>query len=190
MKAAIYVRVSDDKLKTDGERRQDIQRQTEKLRNYANAVGTPVLEEDVYADDNLSAFKEDYSSRPAFVKLLREIRGHHYQRVYVEDLTRWARRIDDGLKTLKEASDAGCTITSLMEGEIDTTSAAGWFRAAVALMLAEWASRSMSEKVTSGMARRAADQRRVCHSCGVIHMGRHPLSCQCLKCRAAITKKG
>jgi DNA invertase Pin-like site-specific DNA recombinase len=184
MKTAIYCRVSDDKLKEDGERRQDIERQVAKLRAWAVAQGIVVEDVDVFRDDGLSAFKDDYQSRPAFVKLLREVRGRHYQRVLVEDLTRWARRMEDGLKTLKEASDAGCTVTSLSEGEVDVTTANGWFRASICLMMAEWASRIMSEKIKSGMKRRKNDQRHYCVSCGVVHLGRHPNTCNCLKCRA------
>lgn len=188
MKTAIYCRVSDVKLKADGDRRQDIERQVFKLRAWAEAQGLkPIADEDVYRDDGLSAFKDDYQSRPAFVKLLREIRGHHYQSVLVEDLTRWSRRVEDGLKTLKEASDAGCTITSLHESEIDVTSANGWFRTMLALMMAEWASRVQSEKITSGMAKRADNKSKICRSCGVVHLGRHPDSCECLNCRK---KKG
>jgi len=37
----------------------------------------------------------------------------------VEDLTRWSRRIEDGLKTMKEVSEK-CTVTSMAEGEVDT----------------------------------------------------------------------
>lgn len=179
MKVAIYARVSDDKLKEDGERRQDITRQTSKLRAWAVAMGWQVDDADIFCDDGKSAFKEDYQSRPAFVKLLREIRGHHYQRVLVEDLTRWSRRLEDGLRTLKEASDAGCTVSSMHEGEQDLTVANGWFRSAISFLMAEWSSRSMSEKIRSGMRRRTTK----CDSCGVIHLGRHPDDCGCKGCR-------
>lgn len=187
MKVALYARVSDDKLKEDGERRQDIERQVSKLKAWAIAQGLSVSEEDIFRDDNYSAYKDDYQSRPAFVKLLREVRGHHYQRVLVEDLTRWARRMDDGIKTLKEASDAGCTVTSLLEGEQDVTTANGWFRSSICFLFAEWASRLQSDKVKSGMARRANDGRCFCKSCGVVHLGRHPKTCECVKCKL---KKG
>ena len=182
VKVALYVRVSDDKLREDGERRQDIERQVEKLRKWASSTGIVIADEDVFRDDGVSAFKDDYQSRPAFVALLRQVRGHHYQRVVIEDLTRWSRRMDDGMRTLKDASDAGCVITSLAESDIDVTTSAGWMKATLFLMMAEWASRIQSEKVKSGMLRRANDGRCFCKSCGVIHLGRHPDSCGCLKC--------
>jgi len=187
MKTAIYCRVSDDKLKDDGERRQDIERQVNKLKVWAATQSITISDEDVYRDDGFTAFKEDYQSRPAFVKLLREIRGHHYQRVLIEDLTRWSRRLEDGLKTLKEAGEAGCTITSLAESDIDVTTSQGWMKAALFLMMTEWAGRIMSDKIKSGMDKRKNDQRHYCESCKTIHLGRHPKTCDCTKCRA---KKG
>lgn len=147
---AIYARVSDDKLKDDGGRRQDVMRQVERLRPFAGADAL------VFVDDGRSAFKEDYQSRPAFCRLLREIRAHRVSRVYIESLDRWSRRVEDGLKTIREAAACGCTVTSAAEGELDITAPEGWFKVGVAFLLAEWASRSMSWKIRQGMARRKA----------------------------------
>lgn len=177
MSIAIYARVSDDKLKQDGERRQDVDRQIAKAKAWLQIQEpgkTPLL----FVDDGLSAFKEDYHSRPQFVSLLREIRAKRVQRVIVEDLTRWSRRVEDGLKTMHEAALYGCSVTSLAEGEVDVTQAPGWFRCAIAFVLAEWASRSMSDKVKSGMERSKAKG---------IQIGRHRKDCQCPRC---LEKKG
>lgn len=181
MAIAIYARVSDDKLKDDGDRRQDVDRQVDKLIKTFNLKNPSI-----FKDDGISAFKDDYNSRPAFCKLLREIRANRVTQVYVENLDRWSRRVDDGLKTLKEVSLKGCTITSSMEGEIDITTAQGWFRSCMGFMFAEWASRTQSEKVRSGMDRRLNDKSKICHTCMVVHLGRHPSSCGCPSCR----KKG
>lgn len=180
---AIYARVSDDKLQADGSRRQDVERQVEKLRPLAAAMFPDAVLLPAFIDDGRTAFKEDYSSRPAFCRLLREIRARRVQRVYVESLDRWARRIEDGLKTLREATESGCTVTSAAEGECDITTPEGWFKVGVAFLMAEWASRSQSWKVRQAMERRRADKRKVCHSCGVVHLGRHPRTCACPKCR-------
>lgn len=179
-----YIRVSDQKLKTDGDRRQDIDRQKNKIIKFAESMGwgNPIF----YSDDGISAFKEDYNSRPEFVKLLNDIRRNMVQRVIVEDLTRWSRRIEDGLKTMKEACEK-CTVTSMAEGEVDVTLPEAWFKTAIAFLLAEWSSRSTSYKVSSGMDRRLADKKNVCESCGVVHMGRHPGVCSCKDC---IKRKG
>ncbi len=171
--------MSDQKLKTDGDRRQDIDRQKEKITKFCDSMdwGKP----EFYSDDGISAFKEDYNSRPAFCKMLREIRANRIQRVVVEDLTRWSRRIEDGLKTMREVSKK-CTVTSMSEGECDETTPEGWFKTAIAFLLAEWSSKSTSSKVVSGMARRLNDPKAICSSCGVVHLGRHPNTCECEQC--------
>lgn len=175
-----YIRVSDQKLKTDGDRRQDVNRQKDKIILFAKSMGWQELI--FFCDDGLSAFKEDYNSRPEFCKMLREIRANRIQRVIVEDLTRWSRRIEDGLKTMREASEKA-TITSMAEGEVDITLPDGWFKTAIAFLLAEWSSKSTSYKVTSGMQRRLENKDKICLSCGVVHLGRHPDSCMCQSCK-------
>ena len=178
---AVYARVSDIKLKEDGERRQDIQRQIDRLMPITGKDGVVV-----YQDDGLSAFKEDYNSRPAFLHMLRAIRANQIDKVYVESLDRISRRVSEGLPLLEEIASHNCTLISIAEGEIDVTSSPGWLKTGIFLLMAEWASRDKSDKVKSALERRRKDKRKICKSCGVIHMGRHPDTCQCLKCR----KKG
>lgn len=174
-----YIRVSGQKLNTDGLRLQDINRQRDKITKFCESMewGVPIF----FCDDGISAFKEDYNSRPDFCKMLREIRANRIQRVVVEDLTRWSRRIEDGLKTMREASEKA-TITSMAEGEVDTTLPEGWFKVAVAFLLAEWSSKSTSYKVVSGMDRRLNNPEKICPSCNEVHLGRHPDICKCEKC--------
>ena len=180
MVAAIYVRVSDDKLTSEGLRRQDINRQIDKLTKFCKAYdfGDPII----FKDDALSAFKDNYQSRPEFCRMLREVRANRIQRIVIEDLTRWSRRIEDGLKTMKQVSEKGCTVTSAAEGQVDVTEPNGWFRCAIGFLMAEWASKSLSYKVKSGMARRLNNKDKICLSCGVVHLGRHPATCNCKKC--------
>jgi len=174
-----YVRVSDQKLKSDGERRQDIDRQKQKITKFCESMGweKPTF----FCDDGISAFKEDYNSRPEFCRMLREIRANRIQRVVVEDLTRWSRRIEDGLKTMREVSTK-CTVTSMAEGEAYLTTPEGWFKCALAFLMAEWSSKSLSYKVQSGMQKRLQDKKNICESCGVVHIGRHPKTCECENC--------
>lgn len=173
---AIYARVSDDKLKEDGQRRQDVNRQIERLSEYAGAEAI------VFQDDAVSAFKEDYNARPNFLRLMREIRANRVHKVYVESLDRISRRVADGLPLLEEISQRNCTVVSIAEGEIDVTSSPGWLRTGIFLLMAEWSSRDKSDKVKSAMERMRNDKRRICGSCGVVHMGRHPDSCGCTMC--------
>lgn len=179
MIVAGYIRVSDQKLNTEGLRLQDINRQKDKIKVFCKAMDWP--EPIFYCDDGISAFKEDYNSRPDFVRLLKEIRANRIQRVIVEDLTRWSRRIEDGLKTLKEVSDR-CTVTSMAEGEVYITTPEGWFKCAIAFLIAEWASRITAYKVKSGMDRRRMNNDKLCESCNEVHMGRHPDKCLCKFC--------
>jgi DNA invertase Pin-like site-specific DNA recombinase len=147
---AIYARVSDDKLTEDGSRRQDVNRQIEKLRAWLSQSPWKDEPVELYVDDGKSAFREDFNSRPAFLRLHRDIHTMKIKRVIVEDLTRWSRRLEEGLKTMRQASDCGCTVTSLGEGEVEITT-----------LMAEWAARSQSWKVKSGMARAKAQGKHV-----------------------------
>jgi DNA invertase Pin-like site-specific DNA recombinase len=175
MKVVGYVRVSGQKIKTDGERRQDIRRQKDKIIKFCNGMewGTP----EFYSDDGVSAYREDYNSRPQFCKMLREVRANRVQRIVVEDLTRWSRRIEDGLKTMREVSTK-CTVTSMAEGEVDITLPDGWFKCAIGFLMAEWSSKSTSYKVQSGMQRRLADPKAICKVCEKVHLGRVPNKCK------------
>jgi site-specific DNA recombinase len=170
-----YIRVSDQKLKTDGERRQDIDRQKQKIIKFCERME---WEEPIFfSDDGISAYKEDYQSRPEFCRMLREVRANRIQRIIVEDLTRWSRRIEDGLRTMREVSER-CTVTSMAEGEAYTTTPEGWFKVAVAFLMAEWSSKCLSYKVQSGMQKRLENPDAKCKVCGEVHMGRIPRKCK------------
>ena len=170
-----YIRVSDQKLTDEGLRRQDINRQKEKIKAYCKFQQ---LEEPVFfCDDAISAFKDDYSSRPEFVKLLHEVKANRINHIIVEDMTRWSRRIEDGLRTLREINDKA-KITSLAEGELGITIPEQWFKTAIGFLMAEWSSRITAYKVKSGMDKRLKDETKKCKVCGNIHQGRVPNACK------------
>jgi DNA invertase Pin-like site-specific DNA recombinase len=170
-----YIRVSDQKLTDEGLRRQDINRQKEKITNYCKLmqIGEPTF----FSDDALSAFKDDYNSRPQFLKMLNEVKANRIQHIIVEDMTRWSRRIEDGLKTLKEVNEK-CKVTSLAEGDLGTTIPEQWFKTAIGFLMAEWSSRITAYKVRSGMEKRLKDITKKCKVCGKTHMGRVPRACK------------
>lgn len=149
MTRAIYARVSDDKKKSDGTRRQDVQRQVEKLSVFLKNRG--ILEFEIYKDDGKSAYTEDFNQRQEFKKLLNNCRRGLIKEIFIEDMTRFSRNLVLGLQWLKELSDLGVQVTSLAEGEIEVTSSGGWMKSTIFLMIAEWSSRLHSEKVISGM---------------------------------------
>jgi DNA invertase Pin-like site-specific DNA recombinase len=151
MKVGVYARVSDDKKKSDGERRQDINRQIEMLVGYWKAKGYTEDQINIYADDGKSAYTEDWNSRPQFKALFNDCRRNYVKEILIEDMTRFSRRLDLGLPLLKELAELKCQLISLKEGELEVTSSKGWMQSSMLLMFAEWDSRIKSEKVKSGM---------------------------------------
>lgn len=151
MKIAIYCRVSDDKRKNDGERRQDIERQAQLIGEHLERKG--VKEYDTYRDDGKSAFTDDLNQRPDFKRLLNDCRRHYIKEIYLEDMSRFSRNLSLGLQWLKELGELGVQVISLKEGELEVTSSRGWMQSTMLLMFAEWDSRVKSEKVRSGMQR-------------------------------------
>jgi len=149
MKVALYSRVSDDKKKSDGGRRQDINRQVELISEHLKRKGIKEWKE--YLDDGKSAYTEDWNQRPAFKQLFNDCRRHFIKEIYLEDLTRFSRKLEFGLQWLRELGLLGVQIISLKEGEIEVTSAKGWMQSSMLLMFAEWDSRIKSEKVIAGM---------------------------------------
>ncbi|HRZ85395.1 MAG TPA: recombinase family protein [Candidatus Paceibacterota bacterium] len=145
---AIYCRVSDDKKKADGGRRQDIERQNKILGDPLTNKG---IKFKTYLDDGKSAFTDDLNQRLAFKQLLNDCRRHYIKTIYIEDLTRFSRNLSLGLQWLKELGELDVHVISLREGEIEVTSSKGWAQSAMLLMFAEWDSRIKSEKVKSGM---------------------------------------
>lgn len=150
MKVAIYCRVSDDKKKVDGERRQDIERQEILLGKPLKDKGIEFI---TYKDDGKSAFTDDINQRPAFRQLLNDCRRNYIQTIYIEDMTRFSRNLSLGLQWLKELGELGVQLISVRDGEIEITSSKGWMQSTLLLLFAEWDSRVKSEKVRSGMAK-------------------------------------
>ena len=83
----VYARVSDDKKKSDGERRQDVMRQVEIGLNYWMAKGFTKEQIKIYIDDGKSAFTEDLNSRPDFKRLLNDFRRHYITDLCLEDIS-------------------------------------------------------------------------------------------------------
>lgn len=150
MKIAIYCRVSDDKKKDDGTRRQDIQRQVDILTDFALKRYSEI-ELRTYTDDGKSAFTEDWNSRPAFKQLMNDCRMHRVKEILIEDMTRFSRRVDLGLPLLRELGELNINLISLKEDELAVTSSHGWLKSTILLMFAEWDSRIKSDKVKHGM---------------------------------------
>lgn len=181
LQPAIYARVSDDKKKEDGDRRQDVNRQLELLRDHMKRLGFTEWRE--YIDDGKSGWTDDLNSRPAFKKLRTDVFRRLVSKVYVEAMDRFSSNMIAGMGWLEEFSKIGnCSVVSLAEGEYEVTSDDGWAKSAMFLFMAEWRIRNLRSKIRSGMKRRLEDGRATCKACNEVHIGRHPLKCNCLKC--------
>lgn len=151
MKVAIYARVSDDKKKPDGERRQDIERQIEMGKEFWAGRGYLEKDIEVYADFGKSAYTEDFNQRTDFKRLLNDCRRHFIRQFWIEDMTRFSRNLSLGLQWLRELSQLNVNVISSKEGELEATSAGGWMKSSIFLLFAEWDSRIKAEKIRSGM---------------------------------------
>ena len=145
----IYARVSDVKKKSDGERRQDIDRQLESICRFVKAKGMDSIV--IYSDDGKSAFTDDINQRPQFKQLLNDCKRRIIKKIYIEDMTRFSRNLSMGLQWMRLLGDLNIDLISLREGEFEVTSSSGWMRSTFLLMFAEMDSRIKSEKVRDGM---------------------------------------
>ncbi|MDE1834570.1 MAG: recombinase family protein [Candidatus Micrarchaeota archaeon] len=182
MKVALYVRVSDMKLKEDGTRRQDIERQVELLRGYCATMHYDAPESLIYRDDGKSAWTDDLNSRPAFKQMRADMLMHKFDKVIVESLDRFSSNLAQGLDWLSEYSRNNIHVISLQSGEHEVTTDEGWAKSAMFLMFAEYRIRNLRSKVISGMERRRNKETAICGACGVVHVGRHPQKCLCKEC--------
>lgn len=153
MRVALYARVSDDKKKDDGSRRQDIERQINMLKEFWLSRGYTEQDIEIYKDDGKSAFTEDLNHRTDFKRLLNDCRRNFIREIVIEDMSRFSRNLVMGLQWLKELGELGVQIISLKEGELEATSSKGWMQSTLLLLFAEWSSRIQSEKVRSGMTK-------------------------------------
>ena len=98
---ASYERVSDDKKKDDGSKRQDVNRQHTLIKEHYGRMGITSFKR--YVDDGKSAFTEDLNQRPAFKQLLNERSNAIKNRI------RWRQydKDDDG-KLIKGEIDELC----------------------------------------------------------------------------------
>ncbi len=146
---AIYVRTSDNKKKSDGEKRQDIERQITFISDYLNR--REIFEFEIFSDNGVIAYNEDWNSRKEFLKLYKYCCGHHIKEIYIEDMTRFSRNLGLGIQWLEKFRNLGVKIISLKDGEIEITSEKSWMQSSIFLLFAEWECRIRSNKIKEGM---------------------------------------
>lgn len=93
--AVIYSRVSSES------ERQDTERQTEELKEYAHRMGYKIIE--VY-EEKVSGFKKN-EQRPIFSKMLEDIQTNHIDKVLVWELSRIGRSVLQSLQNIQTLHD-------------------------------------------------------------------------------------
>jgi DNA invertase Pin-like site-specific DNA recombinase len=91
LNAVIYSRVSSDS------ERQDTERQTNELRDYAHRMGYKIV--DVY-EEKVSGFKKN-EQRPVFSKMLEDIQRNNIDKVLVWELSRIGRSVIQSLLNIQ-----------------------------------------------------------------------------------------
>ncbi len=93
--AVIYSRVSSES------ERQDTERQTKELKDYADRMGYTIVE--VY-EEKVSGFKKN-EQRPIFSKMLEDIQTNHIDKVLVWELSRIGRSVLQSLQNIQTLHD-------------------------------------------------------------------------------------
>ena len=93
--AVIYSRVSSES------ERQDTERQTEELKDYADLMGYSIVE--VY-EEKVSGFKKN-EQRPVFSKMLEDIQTNRIDKVLVWELSRIGRSVLQSLQNIQTLHD-------------------------------------------------------------------------------------
>ena len=93
--AVIYSRVSSES------ERQDTERQTEELKDYADRMGYTIVE--VY-EEKVSGFKKN-EQRPVFSKMLEDMQANHIDKVLVWELSRIGRSVLQSLQNIQTLHD-------------------------------------------------------------------------------------
>lgn len=119
MRVVAYCRVSTDNenQKTSIENQQEYYSELfEKLEEKGHAIfeqgmlykadGTKQVLKGIYADEGLSASKT-YKHREAFKQMIKDAKRKLFDRVYIKNVTRFSRSVEDGSKVLKDLKEYG-----------------------------------------------------------------------------------
>lgn len=111
-RVGIYARVST--------KDQTIEQQLQKLREFCSNAEYPVINE--YIDEGISAVK---TNRPAFKRLLEDVRRRKVNTILVWKLDRFSRSLKELINTIDELNEYGANFISYSDANIDTTTASG-----------------------------------------------------------------
>lgn len=148
MKAAIYLRISDDH---NGEQRATV-RQREDCDRLAASNGWTVAE--VFEDVDVSAFKR--RARPQFDRMLQAVEAHEVDVVVAWKLDRLARQHRDLTRLFDACEASGAFIRTVADG-VDTRTDSGRLVAEVTTSVARAESQNTSARVARWHRQRVAD---------------------------------
>ncbi|NPC90984.1 recombinase family protein [Bacillus sp. WMMC1349] len=148
MKCVIYTRVSTDLQAEEGI---SLDLQKERLEQYALSQGWEIKE--VYTDEGFSAKNTE---RPAFQKMLNDMKSKTFDIILVYRLDRFTRSVVDLYEILKQMDRYNVKFKSSME-IFDTTTATGRMFITLVATLAQWERETISERVKDAMKKRAEE---------------------------------
>jgi site-specific DNA recombinase len=152
VRSAIYVRQSSDRAGDE----LGIGRQRNDCRQLIAARGWQVAGE--YVDNDVSATSR--KPRPAFTRLLDDVRTGSVQIIVARDVDRLARRLSDLETVLEHCRAAGARVVTAREG-VDTGTDAGRLVARILGSVAQGEAERKSRRQTDAQAQAAAQGRRV-----------------------------
>lgn len=132
-RTGIYVRCS----KKD----QTVEQQLAQLRQYCKDSKIEVIEE--YVDEGVSATK---ANRPAFMRLLEDIRRKKVNFVLVYKIDRFSRSVKELLSTIDIIKEYGADFVSYTQRELDTTTSSGKLMFGLMAIISEFERDIISER--------------------------------------------
>jgi site-specific DNA recombinase len=156
--AAIYARIS---LDTAGDEL-GIRRQLADCRAKAGQLGWSVAEE--YVDNDVSAYNA--KTRPAYERMLADIRDRRIDAVLVYHMDRLTRRPRELEEFIEACDQTGLKHVTTVQGDLDIGTGDGLMVTRLLSILAAWESDTKSRRVTRKMQERA--------EAGLPHGGRRP----------------
>lgn len=139
-RAALYIRVSTEEQAMHG---LSLSAQRETLERYAAESGMKVVE--VYADEGISARKK-YKNRPAFMRMLEDVKAGRLDLILFIKLDRWFRNVADYYEVQRILDEHNVRWAATME-PYDTTTANGRLHLNIKLSIAQDESDRTSERI-------------------------------------------
>ena len=147
---ALYIRVSTEKQADEGF---SLDAQESRLRAYCDAQQWTVCADHIYVDAGISGKSTD---REAFQAMMQAARLGTIKRIVAIKLDRLARNTKDFLQLVETLQGYGCDLVLIKES-FDTSTPQGKFALTMFAAIAELEASTITERVMTGKAQKAAD---------------------------------